>query len=145
MAHGKFEFRGKGGSYFWLFIWTNLLTVITCGIFGPWAVVAQVRWISANSHIDGKQLCFKGSGGGYFANWLLIGLLSIVTLGIYLPWGAVRLFRWVASNTYFADAGDVEYLIDAKKDEKVQFCQSCGSRLPSDALFCEQCGGKVER
>ncbi len=145
MPRGKFEFKGKGGSYLWLFIWTNLLTIITLGIFWPWAAVAQVRWLSANTYIDGKQLCFKGSGGGYFANWLLIILLSIPTLGIYLPWGAVRLFSWVASNTYLADPGDIEYLVDAKKDEKIQNCPNCGSKIPIDAVFCDQCGSKTKK
>ncbi|MCJ7507438.1 MAG: DUF898 family protein [candidate division Zixibacteria bacterium] len=114
MAYGKFEFRGTGGGYLWLFIWTTLLTLITLGIFAPWAAAVVLRWICANTYIDGKQLCFKGSGGGFFANWLLILILLIITLGIYSPWGTVSLYRWIASNTYFADPGDVEYLVDAK-------------------------------
>lgn len=151
MAHGKFEFRGTGLGYLWLFIWTFLLTIFTLGIFAPWAIVARQRWKTAHTYIDGKQLCFKGSGIGFFANWLLIIVLSIITLGIYIPWGAVRLQRWITQNTYFADPGDVEYLVDVKRDikktEKVkeQFCPACGSKLPPDALFCEQCGSKIER
>lgn len=106
---------------------------------------SSTEMVCAQSYIDGKQLCFKGSGGGFFANWLLILILSIVTLGIYSPWGAVRSYRWIISNTYFADPGDVEYLVEAKSADKVQYCPNCGSKLPPDALFCDQCGSSVER
>ncbi|MDI6891237.1 MAG: DUF898 family protein [Thermodesulfovibrionales bacterium] len=149
MAHGKFEFRGTGLGFIWLFIWTMGLIIFTVGIFAPWAVAAQMRWLTAHTSIDGKQLCFKGSGAGFFANWLLIFFLSIITLFIYLPWGIIRYIRWIVNNTYFADPGDVEYLVDVKKDirktGKELFCPNCGSKLPPDALFCEQCGGRVER
>jgi uncharacterized membrane protein YjgN (DUF898 family)/ribosomal protein L40E len=147
MAHGKFEFIGKGSQYLWLLIWTTVLTILTVGIFGPWAIAAQIRWLVSHIKIDGKQLCFKGSGGGYFANWLLMMFLTIITLGIYLPWGIVRLVRWIVSNTYFADPGDVEYLVDIKEAKKnnVLYCLHCGAQLLPDTLFCEQCGTKVEK
>lgn len=149
MAHGKFEFRGTGVGFLWLWIWTSLLTIFTVGTFAPWAVAAQMRWLAAHTKIDGKQLCFKGSGAGFFAQGLLIAILTIITLFIYLPWGIMRYIRWIISNTYFADPGDVEYLVDVKKDikklETELFCPNCGSKVPSDAIFCEQCGSKIER
>ena len=143
MAYGKFEFNGSGIGYLWLFIWTALLTFLSFGLFFPWAVSATQRWMAANIKIDGKQLCFKGSGVGFFANWLLIFILSIITFGIYIPWGAVRLFRWVVNNTYFAGAGDVECLVDAKRIERNEYCQNCGNKLAKNASFCGQCGEKV--
>jgi len=143
MAHGKFEFRGKGGSFFWLFIWTTFLTIITLGIFFPWSIVAQLKWLAANIFIDGKRLCFKGTGGGYVANWILIMVFSIITLGIYIPWGLVRIYRWVLSNTYFADSGDIEYLVDTKEGEKLLYCSNCKNKTPFDAIFCDQCGIKI--
>lgn len=42
-----FEFDGSGFGYLWLCIWTTVLTVITCGLFFPWAYSAQQRWIAA--------------------------------------------------------------------------------------------------
>lgn len=145
MAHGKFEFKGSGLCYIWLFIWTTILTLITFGIFFPWAVTATQRWMAAHTKINGEQLCFKGSGAGFFANWLLILILTVLTLGIYAPWGAVRLIRWIVSNTYFADPGDVEYLVDTKKVETMDYCKNCGNKLSPDASFCEECGGRIER
>ena len=67
-----------------------------------------MHWLTKNTTIDGKQLCFKGTGTGLFGNWLLILLLSVITLGIYTPWGACRSYRWIVENSYYADEGDVE-------------------------------------
>ena len=107
MAHGNFEFKGTGASYFWLLIWTNILTAITLGLYFPWAYCANQRWIAERTFIDGKQLTFKGTGGSFFGTWLLIAFLSIITLGIYAPWGYCRLKRWQINNLYFADEGDI--------------------------------------
>jgi uncharacterized membrane protein YjgN (DUF898 family) len=108
MPTGKFEFKGSGGSYLWLVIWTTILTVITVGIFYPWAYCTVEKWRAKNTYIDQKQLVFKGSGGGIFGTWLLVVLLSIITVGIYYPWGYCRIQRWKTNNLYFAEAGDIE-------------------------------------
>lgn len=108
MAHGKFEYKGTGGSFLWLFIWTTVLNFISFGLFFPWAYCAQQRWIAERTFIDEKQLCFKGTGMGFFGTWLLIVFLTVITLGIYLPWGFCRLKRWQTNNLYFADATDIE-------------------------------------
>lgn len=108
MAHGKFEFKGTGGSFLWLIIWTSILTVVTFGLFFPWAYAHNQKWIAERTFIDGKQLCFKGTGAGFFGTWLLIVFLTFITLGIYAPWGFCRLKRWQTNNLYFADTADIE-------------------------------------
>jgi hypothetical protein len=108
MAYGKFEFSGTGISCLWLFIWTTVLSIITFGLCFPWTTSAFMRWITENTTINGKQLCFKGTGLGFFANWLLLLVLTIITFGIYMPWGICRINRWIINNTYFANEGDVE-------------------------------------
>ena len=54
-----FEFDGSGFGYLWLCIWTTVLTVITCGLFFPWAYSAQQRWICSNTYVNGRQLRFE--------------------------------------------------------------------------------------
>ena len=108
MASGTFEFRGTGLSFFWLMVWTYVLTVITFGLFWPWAYTAQQKWIAENSFIDGKQLVFKGTGLGFFGTWLVIMIFIIITFGIYTPWAFCRIKRWQFNNLFFADAGDLE-------------------------------------
>lgn len=108
MAHGKFEFVGTGIGYLGIALLSFILTVVTLGLYGPWAYCAKQRWKTERTLIDGKRLTFKGTGVGVFGTFLLIIFLSIITLGIYIPWGVCRLERWRIHNTYFADAGDVE-------------------------------------
>lgn len=108
MSYGEFEFRGKGGSYFWLMIWTTVLNVITIGIAIPWTMSAIERWKAKNTYINGEQLVFKGTGIGFFGTWLLIVFLTIITLGIYSPWGFCRMQRWKINNLYYASPSDNE-------------------------------------
>ncbi|MFZ1746742.1 MAG: DUF898 family protein [Nitrospirales bacterium] len=103
MNHQRFDFRGTGFSCLWLFIWTWVLTVITFGLFFPWAYSAQQRWISEHTFIGNRQLVFQGTGLGFFGTWLLIMVLTIITFGLYMPWGFCRLKRWQTNNLAFAD------------------------------------------
>ncbi|NCC90979.1 MAG: DUF898 family protein [Spirochaetia bacterium] len=108
MAYGNFQFRGKGGSYFWLMIWTSILVVITLGIAYPWTLCSIEKWKAKHTYIDDRQLVFMGTGAGLFGTWLLIFFLTLITLGIYAPWGSCRLQRWKTNNLLFANPGDNE-------------------------------------
>ena len=54
MNRGVFEFRGSGFGYIWLLAWTLFLSVITGGLFFPWAYSAQQRWIASNTYLNGQ-------------------------------------------------------------------------------------------
>jgi uncharacterized membrane protein YjgN (DUF898 family) len=99
----KFVFNGSGVGYIWLLLWTSILSIITLGLFFPWAYSAQQRWITSNTVIGGRQLAFTGTGLGLLGVWLIIMILSFITLGIYIPWGYCKLKRWETENTVFAD------------------------------------------
>ena len=108
MSTEKFEFKGAGISYWWLTWWTGFLSIVTIGIFIPWAFCAKQRWIARRTFIDGRPLVFKGSGFGIFGNMFIIILLSIITLGIYYPWGWCKIQRWKVNNLKFADDSDIQ-------------------------------------
>jgi uncharacterized membrane protein YjgN (DUF898 family) len=95
----RFEFHGTGLGYIWLLAWTVFLSIITFGLFFPWAFSAQMRWITSNTTLNGRPLEFVGTGLGFFFQWLLILVLSILTFGLYAPWGYCRLKRWELENT----------------------------------------------
>lgn len=97
-----FEFRGSGFGYIWLLVWTTVVSILTFGLFFPWAYSAQQRWIASNTYINGRQLVFNGSGLGFLGTWLLIMILSAITLGLYIPWAYCRMKRWEVENTTFA-------------------------------------------
>ena len=98
-----FVFVGSGLGYLWLLIWTTVVSIITVGLFFPWAYSAQQRWICANTYVEGRRLRFDGTGLGFFFQWLVIMLLTAVTFGIYAPWGYCQFKRWETRNTVFDD------------------------------------------
>ena len=97
----QFQFKGSGFGYFWLMLWTSVVSVITLGLFFPWAYSAQQRRICSNTYVEGRRLRFEGTGFGFFFQWLLILVLTTITFGIYAPWGYCRFKRWETENTVF--------------------------------------------
>lgn len=97
----EFKFEGSGFGYFWLMLWTSVLTLVTAGLFFPWAYSAQQRWICRNTYVEGRQLEFTGTGLGFFFQWLVIMVLTTITFGIYAPWGYCQFKRWETENTHF--------------------------------------------
>lgn len=103
MPKGAFEFKGSGISCLWLMLWTFLASLLTLGLFFPWAYSAQQRWVASNTYVNGRQLRFIGTGISFFFNWILILALTFITVGLYTPWGYCRLKEWETHNTIFAD------------------------------------------
>lgn len=106
MPRETFDFRGSGISCCWLWLWTFIASLITFGLFFPWAYSAQQRWIASNTYVNGRQLIFKGTGVSFFVTWLIILVLTTITFGLFTPWGYCMLKRWETNNTYFADEQD---------------------------------------
>ncbi len=103
MANKVFEFRGSGLGYCWLLLWTTIVSVLTVGLFFPWAYSAQQRWIASNTYVNDRQLIFNGSGMSFLLTWLIIMVLCAITCGLFTPWGYCMLKRWETDNTGFAD------------------------------------------
>ena len=95
-----FEFRGTGFGYLWLLIWTSFVSVITLGLYFPWAYSALQRWIADNTYVNDRQLVFTGSGIQFLGHWLLIMILTFITLGLICPLGLLPVKA----------LGDIEYL-----------------------------------
>lgn len=82
---------------------SGLLTLITCGIYSPWAFAKITRYQMEHTQYAGMRLGFKGTGGSYFLTWLKTVLLSLITCGLYAFIKAPFLC-WIAENTYFERA-----------------------------------------
>lgn len=109
--------------------------------------IALLVWVARDA---------KNRGMGSSVGWIfLILLTSIIGLIIYLfsrPSGEL-IYCEVCKNKRLKVAnvcphcGNASISIETKpvSVSKKKYCTNCGSELPQDALFCEQCGGKVER
>lgn len=92
------EFTGKGGSLFWLTLWTGFLTAITLGFYLPWAICQRARWAARNTFINGRQMKFTGKGSQIAGIVYISVLLSILTLGIFTYWAYCTIKKWIYLN-----------------------------------------------
>ena len=67
----SFVFTGKGGEYFLICLVNFLLTIITLGIYGPWALIKCRRYIYQHVTLKGQPFSYKGTGGAIFVSMLL--------------------------------------------------------------------------
>lgn len=98
-----FNFTGKGIDYFLLILVNLFFTVITLGIYMPWALVKCRRYIYSHMELNGKPFSFNMTGGAVFvsflflmgsiyialgfflAHWALIGIITFLALFLFLP------------------------------------------------------------
>ena len=100
MAKGNCEFNGSGREYLGIFvIHLFLLSIVTLGIYSPWAWVRLFKRRASHTLINGKMVDFTGTGLKFFGICLVNILLMIITLGIYTPWAICSISKWKAQNT----------------------------------------------
>lgn len=68
-------FGGSGSEYFRIWIVNLLLTLLTLGLYYPWAKVRKLRYFHTNTAIAGHALDFHGEPRKMLRGLLLMGLL----------------------------------------------------------------------
>ncbi len=82
----EFEFTGKAGEYFKIWIVNIVLTILTLGVYSAWAKVRNKRYFYGNTHLDGSSF-------EYTANPVSIlkgRLIAFAVIGVYAA--AVRFY-----------------------------------------------------
>ncbi len=69
------EFTGSGSEYFRIWIVNLLLTLVTLGIYLPWAKARRLRYFYGNTLVGGEPLGFHGNPRKMFKGYVLIGVL----------------------------------------------------------------------
>lgn len=112
----RFEFRGTAGEYFKIWTANVVLTVLTFGIYAPWAKVRRKRYFYANTFLDGANFEYHANplsilvsrlillalilGGGYWAGESIArNAVHSSLLAFLLPWALVRGFSFNARNS----------------------------------------------
>ena len=111
-----FEFQGKAGEYFRIWIVNVVLTVLTLGIYAAWAKVRTRRYFYGNTLLDGKPFDFTGNPvailkgnlifGGLFILYTVSGamyppvaILVLLVILALMPWLIQKALRFRAHNT----------------------------------------------
>ena len=59
----SFVFHGTGERYFLICVVNVLLTIITLGIYLPWALMKCKRYLYANMEVNGQRFSYGITGG----------------------------------------------------------------------------------
>jgi len=73
-----FIFHGQVKPYFIICLVNVILSIITFGIFIPWALVRTRRYICENMELKGARFAYRARGGTILLSWLFI--LVVLTL-----------------------------------------------------------------
>jgi len=75
------SFTGSGSEYFRIWIVNLLLTIVTLGLYHPWAKVRRLRYFYGNTHIGDHALDFHGNPTRMLRGFLLLAaLLALYTV-----------------------------------------------------------------
>lgn len=113
-----FEFRGTGGEYFRIWIVNFFLTVITVGIYSPWAKVRTRQYFYGNTILDGAGFEYRANPVAILKGRIIAlifftvsslvsnlspiaGLVTALLFFFVVPWLAVRSLSFNATNSAF--------------------------------------------
>jgi len=76
------QFTGSGVEYLRIWLLHLLLTVLTLGLYLPFAKARRIRYLYANSWIDGDALAFHGDPRTMFRGFMvLVALFGVYAIG----------------------------------------------------------------
>jgi uncharacterized membrane protein YjgN (DUF898 family) len=113
-----FEFRGKGGEYFRIWIVNLLLSIVTLGIYSAWAKVRRKSYFYGNTRLDGEGFEYLADPKKILKGRLiavavlaiyqvalrfhpLAGLIAMLALFAFYPWAVVKSLAFNARNTAY--------------------------------------------
>lgn len=79
-----FEFFGKGSEYFSIMIVNWLLTLVTVGLYYPWARAKSLRYIYGQTALNDERFHFAGTGKEMFRGFIKIIIFYIVIMVSYI-------------------------------------------------------------
>jgi len=71
----RIEFTGSGSEYFRIWIVNLLLSLVTLGLYLPFAKARRLSYFYANTRVDGQALSFHGDPWRMFRGFVLLVLL----------------------------------------------------------------------
>ena len=83
MNDHKFSFNGDGNKLFGIVIINLLLTVITLGIYYPWAKAALLQYLYKETELAGSPFTFHGTGKEMFRGFIKAILILAVIYGVF--------------------------------------------------------------
>jgi uncharacterized membrane protein YjgN (DUF898 family) len=84
-APGEINFTGKGGELFGILLVNFILSLITLGIYYPWAKAARLKYLYQETSFGGSPFSFHGTGWEMFKGMIkVIGVFMLLLLVLYI-------------------------------------------------------------
>lgn len=116
----QFEFRGKAGEWFGIWIVNLLLSIITIGIYSAWAKVRTKKYFYNHTFVQNRNFDYHATGGqiligrlifigGYIIFSLVIslapaiGIILVLGLLVLIPWLIVKSMQFNARVSSFSN------------------------------------------
>jgi uncharacterized membrane protein YjgN (DUF898 family) len=77
----RFAFTGEGGELFVVLIVNWLLTIVTLGLYYPWAKARKLQYNYEHTELDGHPFHFHGTGKEMFKGFIKAVLLIVLVFG----------------------------------------------------------------
>jgi uncharacterized membrane protein YjgN (DUF898 family) len=94
----RFEYSGKNGEYFGIWLKGILLTIVTLGIYSFWFMANINRYIMSHTSLNGRTFNSTVTGGGLFKTSIINMLTVIFTFGLGFPIAVNRMYSYFFSN-----------------------------------------------
>lgn len=114
-----FEFRGRAGEWFGIWIVNLLLSIVTFGIYSAWAKVRTKKYFYQNTYVAGRNFDYHATGMQILLGRIIIvigivivslasaipaiGIFFILALLIVLPWLLVAALKFNAAMSSWAN------------------------------------------
>lgn len=124
----KFSFLGAGFEYFKIWIVNILLTIVTLGLYYPWAKVRNNKYFYGNAVLDNRAFDYHATGKQLFFGYVIAFLgviiflilkslfisLSIIFSIIFMALIPLILLRSIKFNMFMTSFDNVRFKFDGK-------------------------------
>jgi uncharacterized membrane protein YjgN (DUF898 family) len=100
----RFGLSGSSGTYAKKLISSQLLNMLTLGLYTPFRRSQLRSYQLNNTWFGSEQLVYDGKGRDLFSRFLLTYLLTIPTLGFVWFWYQAEEYRYIAAHTQLQSA-----------------------------------------
>lgn len=87
----KLDYHGQGGDLFGLMIVNWLLTIVTLGIYHPWAKAKQLQYFYKETSLNEDRFTFHGTGKEMFKGFITAFIFFIVLFGVAFGLSALKM------------------------------------------------------
>ncbi|MFO1091647.1 MAG: YjgN family protein [Hyphomicrobiales bacterium] len=117
VAAHRFQFRGSGNEYFGVWIANVIRTILTAGVYSPWATVRRRRYFLNATYFDGHNFEYHAEGfpilagrlaviAAFLVYFAVVGLAPVflyagVLLLLLVPWIVNTALAFNAENTSY--------------------------------------------